>query len=553
MLTKLNIKNFALIDNLTIDFKDGLVVFSGETGSGKSILINSLSFLIGERADKTFVRFGCPFALVEGVFDVDSKTKQVCEELGIDVDSSLIVSRKLSADGKSEIRANGNILTLSMLKKITTKLVDIYGQHQHQCLLDESSYINFVDAYDKPAELEELKCVTDNIAEINKKLSIFGGDEGFLARQKDILRFELDEIHAVNPSVEEDGMLLEKKRKFSNVQKIAEAISGAKNAFVGEEFSTTNSICLGLKLLKSVANFDNELDSVCSRLESLKIEFDDINDTLATILESYELSAEEFEEMENRLDAFAKLKRKYGGDMESVVSYMHEAESKLAVLENSEQEIEKLTTEKQALLQKGEKLSEQISEKRKQNANLITKEIIKELSTLGMQDCCFEIEFEKMDNFNSNGFDSVKFLFSANKGQPLKPLSKVVSGGEMSRFMLAFKAVFGEKTGVATMIFDEIDSGIGGETGVAVGLKLLEIAKSSQVFVVTHLASVGAMADQHFQITKQVLNGQTFTSLSELNYEKQIDEIARLAGGLKGELATQYAKQLKMRAMQAKA
>ncbi len=552
MLTKLNIKNFALIDDLSIDFKNGFVVFSGETGSGKSILINSLSFLIGERADKTFVRFGKPFALVEGVFNVDAKTKSLCESMGIEVDASLVLSRKLTADGKSDVRANGNLLSVSMLKKITTNLVDIYGQHQHQCLLDEASHINFVDAFDVPKELEELKLVCEKLAQTNKKLGVFGQDEGFLARQKDILQFELAEINEATPSIDEELELLEKKKKFSNVQRVAECVDGAKSAFGFEDFSVENSISSALKVLKSVANVDSQIEEVCGRLESLKIEFEDVDETLSSILESYDFSTEEFANMEQRLEVFSKLKRKYGGSMESVIAYMEKVKEDLTQLENSEQEIEKLTKEKHDLIEKGEKLSEIVSQKRKQNAKIVEEQVVRELAGLGMKDSHFEIEFSKASNFGENGFDVVRFLFSANAGQPLKPLSKVISGGEMSRFMLAFKVVFGGKTGVSTMIFDEIDSGIGGETGVAVGLKLLQLAKTSQVFAVTHLASVGAMADQHFQIQKQISNGQTFTTLTELEGEAQIDEIARLAGGFKGQLASEYAKQLKKRAIQVK-
>jgi len=557
MLTKLRVQNFALIEDVTLNFDNRLVVFSGETGSGKSILINAINFLIGDRADKTFLRYGTDWTQVDGVFKVDGREDILaeCNNLGIEADEDLIISRKLTIDGKSEIRVNGVLVNLTMLKKITYLLVDIYGQHQHQSLLDVEKHLSFVDAYNQPKELAELSQIIQKIKQIDDNLQMFGGDAGAREREKDILEFELKELSEAELQLGEDVELEKKRKKFSNVQKVAEGINGANEYLSGNEEGSSVNNCLynANKLLHNITAMDSKINDLSSRLENAQIEIKDIRESLQQILEDYNFSESELEQVENRWEVLKNIKRKYGGSIELALEYQKKTEEKLDFLLNSDEQISKLTAEKDKFVKQGWELCFKIRKTRKQNAQEIEKRIVKELTQLGMPNAKLIVDFQENEQFSTLGADRVEFMFSANAGEPLKPLVKVISGGEMSRFMLAFKTVMSNIHSVPMMIFDEIDSGIGGEVGFAVACKMVEISKKAQVFVVTHLASIGAMADQHFQIEKQKINDRTVTQITELSDTQQLNEIARLAGGYNGEFAREYAQQLKNRANQLKA
>lgn len=552
MLTHLRVKNFALVDDLTLDLKKNLIIFSGETGSGKSILINAISFLVGEKADKSFIRHQSEFAEVQGIFVLNEKTRKICLELGIEDCDELIISRKIKLDGKSEIRVNGNLITLSMLKNITKSMIDIYGQHQHQCLLHEANHIEFVDSIKRPEELDELSVLFLKLSEIENKLSTFGGDEGKRQREMDILKFEIEELENADLKIGEDETLEERQKKFFNVQKITDLVGASLSALNGDDnFSVENVLAFASKTLNNTTD-DKELQNLQERINSIQIELSDIKQGLFDVLDSYNFSEQEFEEVESRLNLIKNLKRKYGGTIENCLNYLNESKQKLEFLQNSDIECQKLEQEKQAVILKINELCDAITQKRKQNALVLEQSISKELSYLGMRDAKLVVDFLENETFTKNGKDNVKFLFSANKGEPLKPLTSVISGGEMSRFMLAFKAIMGNKNGASIMLFDEIDNGIGGEVGFFVGTKLSEISKHAQVIVVTHLASIGAMADQHFKVFKSAINDRTKTDIKELKEDEKLCEIARLAGGINEAFAYNYAKELKQKAISVK-
>ncbi len=555
MLKKLCVQNFALIENQTIDFDDALVVLSGETGAGKSIFISAITFMLGNRADKSFIRHGENFARVEGVFEIEKNNpaKTECFNLGIDVEDEIIISRKLSLDGKGEIRVNGVLTTLNNLNKITKSLVDIYGQHQHQQLLDISTHINFIDNYKKDKEsLANLEKVVCEIGDINKQLAEFGEDEGAWQREKDRLEFELAELNEANLQLCEDEELEKQFKKMQNAQSIVQSLAGAAECLSNENASVSCALYNAGKMLLGSVDFGKDIESLQSRIESARIEVDDIVESLKDICQTFEFSEMEFEQIEQRLSKLKNIKRKYGGSIESALEYKNNAEQKLEFLTNSAEKIEQLKAQKQALMEIGNQLSEKISTKRKEVANEIAQKLKEELESLGMKNTQLVVDFKRASTFTPRGFDEVEFLFSANMGEPPKSLAKIISGGEMSRFMLAFKTILGESTNVETLIFDEIDSGIGGEVGLAVACKMANLAKSYQVIVITHLATIGAMADQHFFIQKSFNNERTTTQITSLSKEQQIQEIARLAGGYSGVFANEYAKQLKMRANQIK-
>ena len=495
MLTKIRVQNFALIEDLSLDLDKNLVVFSGETGSGKSILINAISFLIGEKVDKSFVRSGCDFAQVEGMFSVTPKTKQICEAIGLLDCDEVLITRRMKADGKNEIRVNGSIVTNVMLKKLTSTMVDIYGQHEHQCLLNESSHIDFVDAIKRPQKLDELGGVIAKLNEVDKKLDELGGDEGKRQREIDILEFELKELEEAELKEGEEEELLIKQKKFFSVQKVCDAINASLGALDGsDEFSVVSALSFASKSLNTIINDEKEAEIQHQRLNNIQIEIEDIKESLSAIMESYNFSEGEFEEVEARLSVLKNIKRKYGGSIESAMEYQKDSQNKLEFLRNSDYECQKLMSQKQELLAQINALCDDVTTQRKENAKMLEQKIKNELSYLGMKNAELFVQIIKSENFTRNGNDIVKFMFSANKGEPLKPLSKVISGGEMSRFMLAFKAVMGNKNGSNTMLFDEIDNGIGGEVGFFVGTKLNFVkqirsyfCKISSLFVFTFI------------------------------------------------------------------
>ena len=438
-----------------------------------------------------------------------------------------------------------------MLKKLTSALVDIYGQHQHQTLLNEQSHIDFIDSIKRPEGLDAYQDILSQIEEINKKLCEFGGDEGKRQREIDILEFELKELNDASLSINEEEELLEKQKRFKNTQKVCEAITGATSILEGDDnFSILSGLKTSAKNLLSATLEEKEIENAYSRLESVQIELEDIKESLMSIMESYSFSEEECEMVEDRLAILKNIKRKYGGSIESAITYMDEASKKLEFLQNSDFECQKLEKQKEELTEKAMLLANQISKTRHENAKIFEQNIKDELSQLGMKNAQILVDFVSLNSFTKNGTDGVRFLFSANKGEPLKPLTSVISGGEMSRFMLAFKAVMGNNNGTGTMIFDEIDNGIGGEVGFFVGAKLKKIAKNSQVIVVTHLASIGVMADEHFKVFKTSSNERTVSNIVKLGENEKLLEIARLAGGISEKFAYSYAQELKQKAMQ---
>ncbi|MBR1925872.1 MAG: DNA repair protein RecN [Clostridia bacterium] len=548
MITKLRIQNFALIEDLTLNLTNNLVVFSGETGSGKSIIINAINFLIGERADKTFIRNESDFMQVDGIFKISEKAKKICENFGIKADDELLITRKISLDGKSEARANGEIITISMLKQITEALVDVCGQHQNQSLLNPLNHLTFLDEYNYPQSLNDLKKVIQNLKIVHQNLKKFGGDDASREREKDILNFELSELENAEIVEGEDEILQEKQKLFQHTQKLLEAISLASACLSGDDnFSVDNCLYGAIKNLNSVINIDKNIENEYNRLNSVQIELSDIKQSLEDVLNGYDFSEEEFLRVENRLSLLKNIKRKYGGSLSEALNYQKSLKEKLYFLENSEQEIKKLTEEKNDLTKKAYDLCEKITKHRKTIAKIFEQKIKEELSTLGMEEAKLVVDFKQKEIFDENGIDEINFMFSANIGEPLKPLTKVISGGEMSRFMLAFKTVLGNKNSTPTLLFDEIDSGIGGETGYMVGLKLKSLAKNAQVIVVTHLASIGAMADKHFKVFKTLKTSRTITNVLELTEQEKLTEIARLAGGFEGDFAKDYAKKLKLK------
>ena len=554
MLLSLLVKNFALIKETYVEFGEKLNVITGETGAGKSILISAICFALGERADKNNIRNGSEFAQVQLVFDIrnDKNVESILNDLGIDYDDKLIISRKLSIDNKNDIRVNGNIVNLSMLKSITSNLIDIYGQHEHQALLNPNTHISFLDNFigqDLIPLKERLGELLSNKSEIEKSISSLGGDELSRNREKELLQYNINEIVEANLVLNEDVELEDKKQKIQHTEKIVNSINIATDLLTESNLGSANTnVYNSIKSLEKVSNIDKDLENLCERLRSVKIEIDDISQTLSNKINEYEFNEYELNEIDSRLDKIKLLKSKYGASIEEILEYLSNSQERLNLLEDSSFVLQQLNEKLDNINKEIEQVCGDVSSIRQENAKQFSKLILDELKQLGMGNSSFKVNFEKIAP-NKTGYDKIEFLFSANLGEPEKPLTKVISGGEMSRFMLAFKIVMGNTQNINTLIFDEIDSGISGFVSYQVGQKLAKLSRNTQIITVTHLATIASFADSHYQIQKTIQDSHTDSILKKLDYDGEIGELARLTGGnISSKIGLAHAQELKEQA-----
>lgn len=559
MLCQLSIENIALIDKLELELKNGLNILSGETGAGKSIIIDSLNFVLGERADKSLIRFGTDKASVEAVFEdyLTPSIKDCLDDLGIEAEDVLILRRKMSADGKNECRINGRISTLSALKSLTELLVDIHGQHEHQSLLKSTNHIKLLD------KLGEKKIATvkgeveknfDDYTSLKKEFLRFGNaDER--ERKLDILSFQIDEIEKADVKDGEEDELLSARKRIRNMEKIISALEGAKNLLDGyDSQSVSASIKNANSLLNTISSYDENIVPIVDRLDSCKVEITDISETLSDMLQKLDFDSRSAEQIEERLEVVRTILRKYGGSYESLQKFYEEATKEAQTLSNATERVERLETEIKVAAEKLLASAKELSQERRKIADKFEKDITKELCDLGMGGSTFKVEIDTtddVDQISANGADSVEFLISPNVGEPLKPLAKIISGGEMSRFMLAFKNILAGVDDIGTMVFDEIDTGISGNISQVVSEKMCNISRARQVIAVTHMPSLASMADNHYLISKSTENGKTLTHVDLL--KDDTDEVARLIGGKDYSIyAVPHAKEMKANAQRYK-
>lgn len=537
MLCQLSIENIALIEKLRLELKDGLNILSGETGAGKSIIIDSLNFVLGERADKSLIRYGCDYASVEAVFE-NYQTDSILaylDDLGIECEEVLIIRRKMTLEGRNECRINGRVATLSILKGLTELLVDIHGQHEHQSLLKSANHIKLLDniGADCISNIKtQVATLHTQYVQLKREFARFGNaDER--ERRLDILHFQLDEIEKADVKDGEEDALLAQRKRIRNMEKIISALEGAKNLIDGyDSQSVVTSIKNAYTLLGTISQFDDNVEGICDRLDSSKSELKDIADTLADMLASLDFDARSAEKIEERLEVVRTILRKYGGSYNSLQSFYQTAKDEANILENAADAVEKLEIDIDNTRGKLLSASQKLTKEREKVASTFEKNITRELCDLGMGGSTFKVDIvstSNVDEIGENGADSVEFLISPNVGEPLKPLAKIISGGEMSRFMLAFKNIVASIDGIATMVFDEIDTGISGNISQVVSQKMCNISRSRQVIAVTHMPSLASMADNHYFISKSTENGKTLTHIELLEDDTQ--EIARLIGG----------------------
>lgn len=537
MLCQLSIENIALIEKLRLELKDGLNILSGETGAGKSIIIDSLNFVLGERADKSLIRYGCDYASVEAVFEnyqTDSISAYL-DDLGIECEEVLIIRRKMTLEGRNECRINGRVATLSILKGLTELLVDIHGQHEHQSLLKSANHVKLLDniGADCISNIKtQVAMLHTQYVQLKREFARFGNaDER--ERRLDILHFQLDEIEKADVKDGEEDALLAQRKRIRNMEKIISALDGAKNLIDGyDSQSVVTSIKNAYTLLGTISQFDDNVEGICDRLDSSKSELKDIADTLADMLASLDFDARSAKKIEERLEVVRTILRKYGGSYNSLQSFYQTTKDEANMLENAADAVEKLEIDIENTRGKFLSASQKLTKEREKVANTFEKSITRELCDLGMGGSTFKVDIvstSNVDEIGENGADSVEFLISPNVGEPLKPLAKIISGGEMSRFMLAFKNIVAGIDGIATMVFDEIDTGISGNISQVVSQKMCNISRSRQVIAVTHMPSLASMADNHYFISKSTENGKTLTHIELLEDDTQ--EIARLIGG----------------------
>lgn len=558
MIKRLEINNIALIDHLEIEFTEGLTVLSGETGSGKSIIIDSLAFVLGDRADKTLIKYGETEADVTALFEVEENCAVLnkLEDYGFTRDSEILVSRKMSVCGKNEIRIQGKTATLAILKEVCAELVDIFGQGQHLALLNEKNQLSVLDSfcYFHGADVRLKSELAPKLSALNRELKAFGGSDAERERLADILKYQIDEIRNAELDEQEEEELIAAHKRMMNAEKIAQALAQAQSCLDGESGART-AISFAESALHGISGVEQTADKLSERLASARLEVEDVCATLESLLDATEFSAAEADRVETRLEQIKTIKRKYGGSIAEALKFLQEAEEKYDSLVNSTEKIEKLNTEKLALLREMYSLAKQKSEERKRAANSLAQRIMRELADLGMKNTKFEVEFNNELSFeefchspSANGYDNVVFLMSANVGEPLKPLSKVISGGEMSRFMLAVKNITAMAEHIPTMVFDEIDTGISGSMAQMVALKLANVSSNKtegfQCIVITHLPQIVAMSDVSLYIDKHERDGRTYTSVTTLeSAEQRAQEVARLMGSV-GEHAIVSAKEL---------
>lgn len=556
MISYLNIKNIALIRDLSLSLKDGLNILSGETGAGKSIIIDSINFVLGDRADRSLIRYGENMARVEVVFDKIinyEEIKSTLEDAGIDFDDGTVtVSRLMTAD-RSECRINGRIVNLGFLRGVVGSLVDIHSQNEHQSLMKPANHILLLDAFSDKIEASKsdyrklLKEYREVCAEIDGFMS---ADER--ARKLDILNYQIEEIERVNwcDQTEEEVLNVDRTR-FYNAQKITDSVAAAKEALDDDSVGGISAIKNAMSGLRTALRYDTTLQELYDRIESLLIECEDVSDTLEEKLEE---GADEIniEQIEKRLGEIKALRRKYGSDIEEIAEFLQKAKEEAQKLTDAEELLEDLTAKKDKLEKKILAAVDTLHELRIKVAKKFSASICKNLDELGMKNSRFEVaidypeEDEILNNLNANGADVVEFMLSPNVGEPLKPLSKIASGGEMSRFMLALKNIIAEVDMIGTLIFDEIDTGISGVIAKVVAKKLYDIATTRQVIAITHLPQLASMADVNYLIAKRVVGENTVTEVTELNGETVYKEIMRLTGAVENsETGLAGAKELK--------
>jgi len=549
MLKELRINNFAIIDNLHVEFSSGLTALTGETGAGKSIIIDALNLILGGRADSNFIRTGETSATVESIFEINNlETLGILKELGISSDNGEIVLRRtISSSGKNRCLINDSTVTVGILGVLGNRLVDIHGQHDHQALLNPETHVDILDLYGKTTEeRKEFSKKYSNYLEEIRKIDELRSKESNRIEREDFLKFQINEIDKANLSINEENQLKSEKNKLQHAEKIEGSMKLVLDLIVDEEGAVFDRFGIAQKKLESLLSIDPELEKQVQRGQTAFYEIEELVEELRDYLHKIEFNPSRLEEIEDRMAEINGLKRKYGGDIDLILSQRDKIAEELDTLSNFQENIEsiqKCINSHQIVLANN---SVTLADKREKTARVFKKNVEKELSDLGMKDVKLEVQFNYEDDdlsfvayrkqkvkINSTGIGVIEFLFSPNLGEDLKPLVKVASGGELSRLMLALKSNLNKQDIIPVMVFDEVDAGIGGKIAEVVGNKLKKIATGKQVFCITHLPQIAGKAGSHFIVFKTVKDKRTHSSIRRLSEQERVEEIARMSSGEK--------------------
>lgn len=537
MLKTLNIENIAVIESAKIDFQSGLNVLTGETGAGKSIVVDSINAILGERTSRELVRNGADSAFVSALFtDVNQTVKNKLTELGYetDEDNSLIISRKITSEGKSLCKINGRSATVSILKEIGKTLVNIHGQHDSQALLNPDLHYKFIDMLSGDNNLlSDYKSAFSELLSVRRKLKALTMDADEKDKNLELLDYQIKELENADIKVGEIQALQNRKKIIDSSEAAVKAYSSVYNSICGnDEFAgLLLSAEESANALEPFSEISGEIAQSVSLLNNISDEFSQIKNILEKEISSAEFDPEEREIIEERLDLLFKLSKKYGASEEDMLKYLDECKTKRSQIDNDDREIEKLNSDYDKAYSKVLELADKLSEERMKTAREFEKDVKSQLEFLDMPKISFVVDFSK-NILSSNGYDKIEFLISTNPGEPPKPLAKIASGGELSRIMLAIKNIIAYNDTVDTLIFDEIDTGVSGRASRKIGLKLKSVSKNTQVITVTHSAQIASAADEHFLIQKDFSEERTYTKVSPLDFEGRKNELARIMGGL---------------------
>lgn len=533
MLRTLDIENIAVIEKASVDFSSGLNVLTGETGAGKSIVVDSINAILGERTSRELVRHGVENAFVSAYFDdICSETCDKLKELDIELDdgNSLLISRKISSNGKSLCKVNGKTVTVSMLKEISSHLINVHGQHDSQALLNPDLQYTYIDMLLKnKAIIGEYKESFKKLISVRRKLKSLTNDESDKEKQLELLNYQIEELEKADIKIGEREELTRKRTLIQKSEDIIKALNFALVTINGDDENAGVEQAVG-DVNRELSKFDEAKDiytvfnDITDKLELAK-------DKAEELLSSIDFSPEEIEMIDERLDLLYEFSNKYGSSEEEMLAFLDKARQKKNSILFADEELDRLTKEYDNLFDKTVELATKLSDERKATAQIFEKQVKEELSFLDMPKMQFFVNFDK-GNLSSIGFDKIEFMISANPGEPPKSLSKVASGGELSRIMLAIKNIISYNDTIGTLIFDEIDTGVSGRASQKIGLKLKSVSKNTQVICVTHSAQIASNADEHFLIEKKFDNNNTFTSVTPLDFEGRKKELARIMGGL---------------------
>ncbi|MGF0095880.1 DNA repair protein RecN [Peptoniphilus sp. SGI.035] len=550
MLLELNIENFAIIENMKIEFETGLNVLTGETGSGKSIIIDSLGLVLGQRANKDIIKKGKDRAFIEAVFSsYDDETKNLLSEYGIDSGDLIVISKEIREKGPSITRVNNRTVTSQILSKISTHLIDIFAQHESISLMDNKNQMKLIDDFSGKEQRDLLLKIRQIVQEINDLRSEYqekSSLEKNKDREMDLLEYQIKEIEDAALTDYDDQELYDDFNVLNNMTDTLIKLSEAK-ALINDGYENVSAEDILDKIIVNIVDvtkFNKDLKATEEELEDIRYRLSDIAKELDKYINSREVDEEKLQYLRERIDLVNNLKLKYGNNIKKINSFYEEINERLVFLQNFEDNLQKLLNKIKNLEDEALKIAKKISDNRKKTARVLEKKVEEEINKLNIKDAKFKIDLKEKD-LSSDGIDKIEFLIAPNLGQDLMPLAKVASGGEMSRIMLGFKSIIAEKDNIPTLVFDEIDTGISGKTAQIVGNKIKEVAKKRQVIVISHLPQIVALADTHFAIKKDVVNNSTISTIDKLDYEQRVQEVARLIGGMNvSEVAIETAKEM---------